>query len=94
MYDTRRPSADFEQGLASSRPARSPGSLLPVLVVLGFGLLVIVGLIGLAGLAGLYIILALAGVLGFAAFHYVLWGWWLTGKLREQEESERADADE
>ena len=57
------------------------------MVVLGFGLAVIVTLVALTGLAGLYIILAISGVLGFAALHYVLWGWWLTNKIRRDQES-------
>jgi hypothetical protein len=40
----------------------------------------------------LYIVLALAGVLGFAGMHYVLWGWWLSNKIRREQEAEDSDA--
>jgi len=88
VYDVRRGKPDFEK---AAERARSRGSLLPVLVVLAFGVTLVVGLIALTGLAGIYIILAVSCVLGFAAMHYVLWGWWLTDKLRRQDESERED---
>ncbi len=86
MFDARRGNPDFERPVPGG-PPRPRGSLLPVMVVLGFGLAVIVTLVALTGLAGLYIILAISGVLGFAALHYVLWGWWLTNKIRRDQES-------
>ncbi len=82
MYEIRRGKPDFDE-LSAAR--RKDGSWLAVLIVVGFTLLVIVGLIGLTGLAGLYIVIALAGVVGFAAFHYLLWGWWLTKKIQDEE---------
>jgi hypothetical protein len=88
VHDVRRGKPDFDE---AAERARSHGSLVPVLVVLGFGVTLVVGLIALTGLAGIYIILALTGMLLFAATHYVLWGWWLTNKLRQQDESERED---
>ncbi|MGD9724188.1 MAG: hypothetical protein AB7O59_23130 [Pirellulales bacterium] len=85
MYDARFGNPEFERPQHAPRPR---GSWLPVMVVLGFIMLVVVGLIGLTGLAGIYIVVALTGVLGFAAMHYLLWGWWLTNKLRAQQEAE------
>jgi hypothetical protein len=86
VYDLRR-QADFQ---SPSAPPRATGSLLPVLVVVGFVLIVTMGVIGFTGLAGLYILLAVLSVLAFAAMHYVLWGWWLLNKVRR----EQADADD
>jgi Na+-driven multidrug efflux pump len=63
----------------------SRGSLIPVLLVLGFALAILVGVIALTGIAGLFIVLAISSVLAFAAVHYVLWGWWLTRHLRARE---------
>jgi hypothetical protein len=83
VYDVRHEQPDFERGPDGAR--RATGSLLPVLIVVGFIVAVVVGLVALTGLAGLYIVLAVSGVLGFAAVHYVLWGWWLTNKLRRDE---------
>ncbi len=85
VYDVRRSKPDFDE---STQRRRSRGSMVPVLVVLGFVVSVAVGLIAMTGLAGVYIVLALAGVVGFAAMHYVLWGWWLTTKIRQQSESD------
>jgi hypothetical protein len=88
VYDIRRGNPEFDE-LAANR--RGDGSWLAVLIVLGFGVTVVVGLIALTGVAGLYIVLALAGVLGFAAFHYLLWGWWLTKRIRQEPESEEVE---
>jgi hypothetical protein len=70
----------------SSGSKRDRGSFVPVMVVLGFCVTFVLGLVSVAGLAGLYIVAALAAVLGFVAFHYFLWGWWLTNKLRDEEQ--------
>ena len=94
MYDVRRGNPDFDLGTAGGGARRSQGSLLPVLMVLGFALAVIVGLIAATGLAGVYVVLALAGVLAFAGLHYVLWGWWLSNRIRQQQEAEGPDTDD
>jgi hypothetical protein len=93
VYDVRRGNPQFDdQAAAAAR--RSQGSLLPVLMVLGFALAVIVGLIAATGLAGVYVVLALAGVLAFAGLHYVLWGWWLANRIRRQQEADGSDRDD
>jgi hypothetical protein len=91
VYDVRRGKPDFEESGAGDASARDRGSLMPVAIVLGSGLALIVGLVALTGLAGLYVVLALGGVLSFAALHYVLWGWWLTGKIQRERDAEDAD---
>ena len=91
MFDARRGNPQFERPAPPSSPPPPRGSLVPVFVVLAFVLVVVVGLVGLTGVAGLYILLAVAGVLGFAAMHYVLWGWWLGNKIRQQHESDEGD---
>ncbi len=72
--------------------ARAPrgerGSLLPVLVVLGFALGAVLVIISCAGAAGVLVVLALAAGIGFIALQYLLWGWWLTNKLREEQGDE------
>lgn len=90
MYDVRRGKPDFDEG-PSGGPRRSQDSWLPVMIVLGFALALVVGLIAATGLAGVYIVLALSGVLAFAGLHYLLWGWWLANKIRAREETEDAD---
>ena len=91
MYDVRPDKMEFDEARGSSR--RATGSFLPVAMVLGFCVLVIVVLVGFTGVAGLYIVLALAGVVGFAGLHYVLWGWWLTNKLRADEKADAGNKD-
>ncbi|MEX2112702.1 MAG: hypothetical protein WD845_05920 [Pirellulales bacterium] len=91
MYDVRpgKPELDETGGAGRSR-----GSLLPVIIILGFGLTLVLGLISVAGLAGLYIVAAFCAVLGFVAFHYILWGWWLTNRLRDDERRRDANGDQ
>lgn len=91
MNDTR---PDKLTGPTPAEPKRPGGSLIPVLTVLGFVLAVIVVLVGFTGPAGLYVVLAISGVFGFAALHYLLWGWWLMRRLRDANEGERADTDD
>ncbi len=90
MYDVRRGKPQFDPG-QSSRPPRSHDSWLPVLIVLGFSAALVVGLIAATGLAGVYIVLALSGVLAFAGLHYLLWGWWLSNKIRAYEDDDADD---
>ncbi len=90
MYDVRdaKPERPNIEGAGRSR-----GSLLPVIVVAGFGLTLVLGLVSVAGIAGLYIVAVLAALVGFVFCHYLLWGWWLTNKLREDERKRKADPD-
>jgi hypothetical protein len=74
-------------------PPKRRDSLLPVLTVLVAALALVVGVVALAGLAGLFVMLAIGSVLGFAAMHYLLWGWWLSKRLREAEDRENRDRD-
>ncbi len=83
------------------RPVRAPdetrkptGSLIPVVTVLGFVLALIVTLVGFTGPAGLYIVVAISGVFAIVALHYFLWGWWLTKRLHEADETESSDTEE
>lgn len=87
MYDVRNVHPPLDAG-PPEPPPRPKGSLFPVLVVVGFGLAMTIGLVALTGAAGLFVVLALAGVFGFAALHYVLWGWWLAKRIREEQQAE------
>lgn len=82
MYDVRGGNPELPDADAARR---SRGSLLPVIVVAGFCLTLVLGLVSVAGLAGLYIVAVLLALIGFVVGHYLLWGWWLTNKLREDE---------
>jgi hypothetical protein len=56
------------------------------------GLVVIaVGLVGLMALVAphvLGIVLILGGFLGFGAFHYLVWGWWLGPTITKYKDRE------
>jgi hypothetical protein len=64
-------------------PQTSRDSLVPVLLVLAVGGALLVAVLAITGPAGLFIVLAISGVLMFAALHYLLWGWWLAKRLRD-----------
>ncbi|HXT61059.1 MAG TPA: hypothetical protein VN699_20640 [Pirellulales bacterium] len=79
-------------------PAR--GSWFSILLAAIVGLFLFVGLLLISG--GGAIVVAGAGVvgllaLGFAAFHYLFWGWWLSGiihrEVAEDEDSEKKHDD-
>ena len=71
--------------MALERPREPRDSFMPVFTVLVVALALVVGVVALAGLAGLFVILAIASVLGFAAMHYLLWGWWLSRRLHDDD---------
>jgi hypothetical protein len=68
-------------------PRNSWLPLVLVLVLLGFVLAMSFML------AGVKLTLAIAGVVvvlgGAAAFHYIVWGWWLSRYIREDVEAEK-----
>jgi hypothetical protein len=79
-------------------PAKPSGSLLGVFMA-GVGALVIAVVLGLlmipvAGVALAAVVLVFV-LVALAAFHYVVWGWWLSNTIREDVEAdERAEAEE
>ncbi len=60
-----------------------------------FGLLLFVVLV-VVTLGQILPVLVLVGAaLGFVAFHYLVWGWWLSGRIRrevEREDDQRGDS--
>lgn len=66
-------------------PSKERGSLLPVLVVLGFALGAVLVIISCAGVAGVLVVLAIGAGIAFIGLQYLLWGWWLTKKLRDEQ---------
>jgi hypothetical protein len=60
-------------------------------VVLGFALGVILLTISCAGMAGVLVVLAVGAGIAFIALQYLLWGWWLTRKLREEQGDDLSD---
>jgi hypothetical protein len=68
---------------------KARGSFLAIILAGSLGLAAVTGLVFITlGLFGP--VLAIAGVIfGFAALHYVVWGWWLPRMIREEDEAER-----
>jgi hypothetical protein len=78
------------------RPAAKPAqtSWLSLLLAAGVGMMILFALVMLTGgYLGLVIVVG-GGVFALAAFHYLVWGWWLSDKLyREEAEAEAAEAE-
>jgi len=73
-----------------SAPEKPRPSLLPLLLAGVLFVMVFVALFFLTlGWAGPVLVIGML-IFGMGAFHYVVWGWWLSGLIREQE----ADAEE
>ncbi len=74
------------------RKEQKPGDSGTALAML-FLLVVTGGLIGLGtlvlGKVFLALVLVVLGFIGFIAFHYLLWGWWLKGNPPEEEEKDK-----
>ena len=60
-------------------------------MALALAILVFAGLFMLTSGAVLPAAVAAAIIFGVAAFHYVVWGWWLSGIIRQQVEDEEDD---
>ncbi len=85
VYDVRRGKPASPEELASAEQDRRRKSLLPVYTVVGTGLAIVLVVVSCAGLAGILVLLALGGVVGFIALQYLIWGWWLGKRIREEE---------
>jgi hypothetical protein len=67
------------------------GSWLSFLLVGSLSLVILAALVVLTmGYVGLVIGIG-AGIFAVAAFHYVVWGWWLSKIIRDEEQAEAAD---
>ena len=73
--------------------AKPPASWLTLLIAAGVGLMILTALVMLTGgYLGLVIVVG-GGVFAMAAFHYLVWGWWLSDKLyREEAEAQQRAA--
>ena len=85
MYDVRRGKPASPEELAAAEQERRRESLLPVFTVVGTVLAIVLVVVSCAGLAGILVLLALGGVVGFVALQYLIWGWWLGKRIREEE---------
>jgi hypothetical protein len=97
-FDIERSSRGSAMPLPPRQPPNRASSLLGIFLA-GVGALVLASLLGflmipvagvaLAAVALVFVLVALA------AFHYVVWGWWLSGVIRDDVEAEeRAEAEE
>jgi hypothetical protein len=77
----------------SAPPAPPPrNSWLPLVLVLGLLAFVLAMSFMLAGIELTLAIVGIIVVLGGAvAFHYIVWGWWLSRYLREDVEVEKRE---
>ncbi len=84
------------RSMPATEPPPPPAghSWLPFVLVLGLLGFVLAGSFMLAGIE---LTLAIAGVSvvlgGAAAFHYIVWGWWLSRYLREDVEADEGQTD-
>ncbi|HEX4146506.1 MAG TPA: hypothetical protein VHY91_23600 [Pirellulales bacterium] len=70
---------------------KPPASWLSLLLAAGVGFMILAGLVMLTGgYLGLVIVVG-GGVFAMAAFHYLVWGWWLSDKLRRAEAEAEAE---
>jgi ABC-type branched-subunit amino acid transport system permease subunit len=80
-------------------PAPKPAASLWGIFLAGVGALLIACALGflmipIAGVALAAVVLVFV-LVALAAFHYVVWGWWLSGVIRDDVEAEeRAEAEE
>jgi len=79
----------------STPPAPPPQhSWLPLVLVFGLLAFVLAMSFMLAGIELTLAIVAIVILLGAAAaFHYVVWGWWLSRYIREDVEAEKRDVE-
>ena len=69
------------------------GSLLSIVLALTFAVLLSVGLVVVTmGVFG-PVLVVFAGMVALAAFHYFVWGWWLSKAIRRQVEEEQRSED-
>jgi hypothetical protein len=93
-HPTRMPPMPERPAAAPSRPAS-----LWAVILAGVAALIVAAGIGFLMIPVAGVALAAAGIVfvfvAIAAFHYVVWGWWLSGVIREEVEAEeRAEAED
>jgi hypothetical protein len=70
-----------------ARPQSTPprGNWLGLLLAAAAGTVIFTGLIFLTGGVLAYVLAVAGGIFALAAMHYVVWGWWLSKVLYEEE---------
>ncbi len=67
--------------MPSPAAPQRPKPFLSLMLLVLFGVpAAVVLLLALVGYMGPVIVVA--GIFGFAAFHYLVWGWWLSNSIR------------
>lgn len=72
----------------SEPTSRGPRGCFSVVLASGLALFVFAVLFMLSGGAVAPAVVAAGAIFGVAALHYVIWGWWLSGIIRQQVEDE------
>ena len=85
VYDVRHGKPASPEELASAEQDRRRKSLVPVYTVVGTVMAIVLVVVSCAGLPGVLLLLALGGVVGFVALQYLIWGWWLGKRIRDEE---------
>ncbi|MFO0899216.1 MAG: hypothetical protein U0836_17460 [Pirellulales bacterium] len=63
---------------APQRPKTFLSLMLMVLLGVPAGVVLLLAAVGYLGP-----VIVVAGIFGLAAFHYVVWGWWLSNSIRQ-----------
>jgi|GEM_PF-1538284 len=83
------------------RPELAPApsgasSWFTIVLAIAAGLFILVGFgaLLLVLFASIGWVIAIGGIFALAAFHYVVWGWWLGGMIRREAEKSEGEAAE
>lgn len=68
-----------------SSPQRSSVATIVVMASLGLFVLVVLVVLTIVFSGGIFV---LVGIFLFAAFHYFVWGWWLSKLIRQEDETD------
>jgi len=85
--------AEQRTHMSPDEPIPKRSSLLSTVMTFTVIALLVAAIYGLSlGTAGPALIIA-AGVFALGALHYMMWGWWMGRKIREDVEAEERDSD-
>lgn len=77
--------------LPPPRPEKPPTSIVPLLLAGLLAAIVFVALFFLTlGVIGPVVVVGMA-IFGFGLLQYVMWGWWVSGILRDEQADDESD---
>lgn len=71
---------EFPAQELSSKNARRGGFLVPMFAVVTIALI-----LGMISMVSIGFTIVLGGIIGLITFHYIIWGWWLSKIIIEEE---------